>query len=250
MYGGTGLNIDLGKEAIKLGSSYVNRAVITNAYMNRIRKYFQVDSFYVLKKLVLILFPYNSSSWRASSKTGGFSSGMGGVGFHKEEHSHKGAGARSEAMEIQDPDLYMPLMAATTYVMTHAAEMGLKGQFHPEKLGVLVSRIVMISCLEITVIKVLGFFFEANELEFLDMVSFTGYKYIPSILAKLSRALLTGAARNLLVIYLYAAFLVFLARSLKSFLVIRGAIALVKQKRIYFLFIIVFLDSLIMLFLK
>lgn len=251
MYNKTKLSIDLGEEAMKLGSSYVNKAINTSVHLNRVRRYFQIDNAYVIRKISLIFFPYRASSWRAPSGARGFSSGIREtVSFATEEYSARDIIPNEELIGATEPDLYIPLMAVVSYMMVLAAEMGLGGSFHPEKLGVIGTRLVMMGSVELVAIKILGFFFEANELELLDIMSFMGYKYVPTILMKAIGLCFSRAIRNICVVYLYAAFLVFLARSLKNFLLLENTVAVVQQRRVYFLFLIVALDTLLMLLLK
>ncbi|KAI5187567.1 protein transport protein YIF1 [Nematocida homosporus] len=219
------LNLDIRQQAFQLGSSYINKTISTNRFES-LRRYFQIDNIYLIKKLLLILYPYSHNAWAATTTRDSMNAA------------------------IYTPDLYIPLMAAVTYILFLAGELEIQNKFKPEILGKLTSKAIILDFLEVVLVKGMSFFFEARDMEFLDILSFVGYKYVPLVIMKTCALFLNALLRKLVWVALLASFILFHGKSLKYFLISDNAVIDVKKKRMYFLVIAVMIDLLIMVILK
>ncbi|OAG28869.1 hypothetical protein NEDG_01008 [Nematocida displodere] len=219
------LGMGLQKEAFNLGSSYVNKA-ISGRKLDKIRRYFQIDNFYLLLKIFLILFPFSSGLWVQSTNRD------------------------VPSVPVGHPDLYIPLMSVITYILFLAGEMEIKNKFEPEKLGKMATRIFMVDILEMFVIKGASFFFESQDVEILEILGFIGYKYVPILVMKVAGALVGVVLKKIISICLFFSFVVFLGKCLKGFLISGDSVMSVKKKRMYFLFLVVIIEGLVFIGLK
>eukprot|EP00546_Thalassionema_frauenfeldii_P015124 CAMPEP_0178916362 /NCGR_PEP_ID=MMETSP0786-20121207/12587_1 /TAXON_ID=186022 /ORGANISM="Thalassionema frauenfeldii, Strain CCMP 1798" /LENGTH=368 /DNA_ID=CAMNT_0020589669 /DNA_START=85 /DNA_END=1191 /DNA_ORIENTATION=- len=134
-------------------------------FMTTLRRYFQVDNRYVKTKLQRIFFPFLCKSWQrvkfdAPSQGGGMSD----VAYAL-PHSDENA-----------PDLYIPAMSLITYVLLCALVYGNAGQFNPEVLPAVASLCFMTQIVEVLLIR-FGYYMMQAPVAFLDLFSYTGYKY-------------------------------------------------------------------------
>ena len=101
-----------------------------------IKYYFQVSNSYVFKKIILILMPYNHKDWnRVSTKETGTNQFL------------------PPNLDINAPDLYLPLMSFVTYILLWAAFQGINGDFHPQLFGYLASQTIAFSVLDVVIFK-------------------------------------------------------------------------------------------------
>jgi len=219
------MDMDIKTHAFNLGSSYINKAVSTGRF-GKVREYFQIDNVYLIKKMGLMMYPYLSRKWTDTTNRD------------------------SQQVLVAYPDLYIPFMGVITYILLIAGELEVKNEFKPEILGKIWSRIAAVDALEVLVLKVTSFFFESKEIEVLDVASFVGYKYFYVILRKISGYFLNRILRKIFLLFLFVSSVVFLGRSLKTFLITNNQVISIKKRRIYFLFLVVGIDVLVSLFLK
>lgn len=74
------------------------------------------------------------------------------------------------------PDLYIPSMSLITYVLLCAFCYGTAGQFNPEVIPDVCTKCFFAQLLEVIAIRV-GFYMMQTDVPFLDLWSYTGYKY-------------------------------------------------------------------------
>lgn len=118
-----------------------------------LRPLFAVDDMYVVKKLGFLMFPFSHRRW-----SGGY----------------------------EQPDLYIPLMAFMTYVLAAGYMLGIKEKFTPEQLGMLSSSALIIWTLEVVLMAILFNIFNVKTwYSFLHYIAFSGYKFVPTIIAML-----------------------------------------------------------------
>lgn len=84
------------------------------------------------------------------------------------------------------PDLYIPLMSFITYALLVGYVKGTHNNFTPEVLIQAVWSCLLIQMIEIGVIKI-GLSMLQTTLPFLDLFSYTGYKYTGLCITSLSR---------------------------------------------------------------
>lgn len=112
-----------------------------------LRPLFLVDDSYVIKKLAILMFPF----------------------------------IRRRSYEIEQPDLYIPLMSFLTYVLAAGYMVG-----KPEQLGVVASSALLCLGLEVGLLVFLFHLFNVkSSYSLFQHVAFCGYKFVPIILAML-----------------------------------------------------------------
>ncbi|CDH56729.1 er to golgi transport protein yif1 [Lichtheimia corymbifera JMRC:FSU:9682] len=209
MYQFSGLNdptaqigMQFAGSAVAQGTAYVERNFNRWVDMPTLRHYFNVNNLYVMSKIKLILFPWRHSPWSRAvtrSETGQME------------------GFRPPREDINSPDLYIPVMAIVTYILLCGLVAGQQGSFHPEQLyvagwtsiGVIFSELVFtrLGC------YFLNIPFEAS---MLDLVAYSGYKYVCIIVSDLVK--LFGAGKWLSwMVFIYTSLSVgfFLLRSMR-----------------------------------
>jgi len=130
--------------------------------MLALRPYFAVDNSYVKRKMTKVLFPFLFQQWA------------------REEVEPNPDGTFTYALPQQDenaPDLYIPSMSLLTYVLLCALCYGNAGKFDPEVLPDITSKCVVTQILEVIAIRV-GFYLMEAPVAILDLISYTGYKYL------------------------------------------------------------------------
>lgn len=219
------LRAGIQQQAFQLGSEYISKTV-SMGKLDKLKKYFQIDNSYLIKKLFLIFYPYRAIDWKDRT-------------------------TRDTAnIPIYHPDMYIPLMAFTTYIVFTAGELEIKNKFKPEILTKLITRSLALDIIEGVLLIGLEFFFDARELRILDTLSFLGYKYVPLVVSKIFFLLFGALLRKLLWLLLLVSFLFFLGKGLKCFLITETDLIERKKRRMYFLFIFVAIDLLVMVLLK
>lgn len=91
-----------------------------------------------------------------------------------EPNDHKWAAPKYDP---NAPDLYIPLMAFLTYLLLVGAARGTSNTFTPEFLTQALWRCLALQMCECLLIK-FGLSLMSVSLPFLDLVSYTGYKYV------------------------------------------------------------------------
>lgn len=75
--------------------------------------------------------------------------------------------------------MYIPVMAFVTYILLSTLLAGLRGQFHPELLGLTATTAVVIVVLEILGLKLGCYLLSiSNDSQLLDLVAYSGYKFV------------------------------------------------------------------------
>lgn len=220
-----GLQMDMQKHALNLGATYINRAVSFSRF-DSIRRYFQIDNLYLLRKLLLIVYPYNTDRWLQCT--------------HRDVSS----------VLISHPDLYIPFMSIITYILLVACELELQDKFNPEALGKITTKSLILGLLEAALIKGASFFFDSASLNLCDIMSFVGYKYVTIVLIKILSNISNIIIGKLSSVFLVISFALFLGRSLKYFLISNDHEIMSKKRKMYFLFFIVLVECILLIVLK
>ena len=112
------------------------------------------------------MFPYLHRSWTRK------------LVRHENEEYHS-----TPKDDVNAPDLYIPIMAFITYILTFSVLMGLteKG-FRPDILSISTTKGLVILGLEVLIIKLLFYLFLSNDdspsISFLDAIAYCGYKFV------------------------------------------------------------------------
>jgi hypothetical protein len=75
------------------------------------------------------------------------------------------------------PDLYLPSMCLVTYVLLCALGYGTAGKFDPEVIPDVTTTCIVTQILEVLIIR-FGLYMMQAPVPFLDLFSYTGYKYL------------------------------------------------------------------------
>ena len=128
---------------------------------------------YVLRKLCMVIFPFTvkgEDGWKRQVNMN-----------YDFTNSEEIPDARTTPRnDLQAPDLYIPLMAHITFIILCGTVQGFnKGTFNMQELFILQSFVLFFWLFETLVLKGC-FYFMMNiaNLEFLELLSYTGYKFV------------------------------------------------------------------------
>jgi len=162
---------------------------------NSLKYYFAVDTGYVLKKLLLLFFPFAQKDWLPKY------------------NSNEPVAPRDD---INVPDLYIPCMAFVTYILAAGSIFGLKNAFSPERLGMQASYALFWLILEVAICLMILYLMNIrNTLGFFHLISYCSYKFVFMIVILCSYLLIESAYYWLLV-YSSLSLGYFLIRSLNT----------------------------------
>lgn len=204
------MEITIGKEVVNAGREYVNKNMSVLSY-DLFKPYFRVDNEYIVKKLILILFPFNVREWDQGGR-------------------------------VTTPDLYIPLMSFITHILMRGITMGLRKDFRPEKLGLVATRGLFLELVFLLVSRVSAYFVDVK-FNLCDMISFSGYKYFIIVLM---HVFCRYRIVILIKLYLNIAFFFFLSRSFKN-IVFDDNNRVNRNRKVYYLFTTVFMQICIVL---
>ncbi|KAL6705566.1 Protein transport protein yif1 [Coniothyrium glycines] len=206
------LGFQMGKSAVDAGQQYMEQNFGRFVSLSALKHYFNVTNSYVLTKLRIILFPWWHRPWS-----------------RQQRHASDPATAASSSSlylppreDVNSPDMYIPTMALVTYILLSTLLAGLRGAFHPELLGYTATLAISVTLLEILIIRTGTFLLAiSSSSQLLDLVAYSGYKFVHVILALLLTHLLSciGFASAMLswaiFLYCFSANAFFLLRSLR-----------------------------------
>jgi hypothetical protein len=156
--------------------------------------------------------------------------------------------------DINSPDLYIPVMAAVSYVLLVGFVLGLRKSFHPEQLGITATAAFIFIVCELLIVKLGAYLLSlGKDVTVLDMLSIIGYNFVPLIVTLLADLFLGRTGKYVAFTYCSLAMAFFMLRSLRySFLPESGAAPPVvnqRRTRVHFLFGIVAIQILCSYFL-
>lgn len=193
-----------------------------------LKTYFNVTNMYVLHKLAIVVFPFRHKTWQR---------------VVRRDATGQIFGFQSPREDINAPDLYIPVMAAVTYVLLVGVVLGVRKAFHPEKLGMTATAAFIIILCELLLVKFGAYLLNlANDVVLLDVLAIIGYNFVLLIVTLLADLFLGRLGKYAAFAYSMLAMTFFMLRSLRSsFLPESSAPLIVNQRRtrVYFLFAIV-----------
>jgi len=178
-----GFNQQLAASIAQEGFTRVNDEFVARwfpGFYTSLQKYFNVGHLYVLRKLMLILCPFPVLFRRGQGAPQPWDSAQ------QEKH---GAGGLKN--NVEEPDLYIPLMSFVTYVLVYGMQRGILSDFHPEVLSSTASFASVLLILEVTCTKC-AFYVAGSAIPVYDIIANAGYKYAPLVLIVLCRIILGG----------------------------------------------------------
>lgn len=189
-----------------------------------LKTYFNVSNSYVLRKLLIILFPFRHKAWQRAVVR---------------DHSGHPCGFQPPRLDINSPDLYIPTMATVTYVLLVGVLLGLRKAFHPHQLGGTASVALIFIFCEVVLVKLGAYLLSlGNEVFLLDMLAIIGYNFVPLIVTMLVGLCAGRMAKWITFGYCGVAMGFFMLRSLRySFLPDSSTPLVVNQRRTRVLFL-------------
>lgn len=158
----------------------INRYVSIGA----LKHYFNVTTPYVLRKLLLVLFPWRHKPWsrqQRPSTTGSPESNSYSYYF------------LPPSDDLNSPDMYIPVMAFVTYILLSTLLAGIRGAFHPEVMGLAATAAFAIVAIEILGLKFGTYILSiSNDSQLLDLVAYSGYKFVGVIVTLVVAEILNG----------------------------------------------------------
>lgn len=92
--------------------------------------------------------------------------------------------------DINAPDLYLPTMGYITYVIVAGLLLGMQNRFSPEQLGIQASSAMAYSIFELVIYSISLYVMNVKtSLKTLDLLAFTGYKYVNIVVCLLMSTL-------------------------------------------------------------
>jgi hypothetical protein len=151
---------------------------------------FNVGQSFVMRKLMLLLCPFVKQN-QASPSYDDTSPGPGNqAGPHLK-------------VDINEPDLYIPLMSYFTYCLVYCVQKGINNDFKPEVMAGTISFAMVMYILEVIAAK-MGFFVAGSPVKIIELMGTCGYKFVHVLLMVLIRI---GVGSS----YLYYVFFAYLA---------------------------------------
>lgn len=185
-----------------------------SSFMRVPKHYFAVNHSYVLRKLVLLLMPFQRRSWSRLA------------GVDQRQFERQGSDNATSFLPPRDdvnaPDLYIPVMAFVSYVLLVGFVFGTRGMFTAEVLAKYFSKGFGVLTLEVLVIKLGLYLISAQQSPWLDVIAYRGYKFVGVIVAMISDLVFP---RLYYPVLLYTAFAmaVFLMRSHRKIILPGGS---------------------------
>jgi len=128
---------------------------------DNLKNLFKVSNTSVIRKMKILLIPFRHKNW--------------GRLRDDDAHDSKYASPRDDP---NAPDLYIPLMSFITYMLLVGLCKGLGSSgFSPEMLGNSIWNCFVVQMFECVIIKVALSTTSVTAISFVDIVSYTGYKY-------------------------------------------------------------------------
>lgn len=163
--------------------------------ISKLKYYFAVDTVYVGKKLGLLVFPYMHDNW---------------------EVSYQQDTPVAPRFDINAPDLYIPVMGFITYVLVAGLALGTQNRFSPEILGIQASSALVWLIIEVLAVLLSLYLVTVNtDLTTIDLVAFSGYKYVGMIVGVIAGLLFGRMGYYLSLLWCCVSIFVFTIRTLR-----------------------------------
>lgn len=169
-------------------------------FMDGLKYYFFVDNAYVMRKLQILIFPWKvSAGWKRSATSGG-----NGQSFLPPVH------------DSNAPDLYIPVMSLITFAVVTAFVKGAAGKFTPEVLTDIMTYNMIISFIEVLMLKGALYMLQSSSCSFLDLIAYSGYKYFGLVINMVIGLLLGKMCYYAIMLYTGSAMAFFMIKILSA----------------------------------
>ncbi|XP_057706256.1 protein YIF1A isoform X2 [Corythoichthys intestinalis] len=184
-----------GSSLANQGKDMVNKEISRFMSVNKLKYFFAVDTRYVLKKLMILMFPYTHQDWE--------------VRYHRDT-------PLTPRQDVNAPDLYIPTMAFITYILLAGTALGIQKRFSPEVLGLCASTALAWVLIEVLVMLLTLYLLTVHsDLSAFDLVAYSGYKYVGMIFSVLCGLLFGSDGYFAALAWSSCALMFFIVRSLK-----------------------------------
>jgi protein transport protein YIF1 len=184
------MGFQVGKSAVMAGQHYMEQNVNRYISVPALKHYFNVSNSYVVRKLLLVLVPWRHKPWTRSQSRMTTSSTDPSGQMGQEQYSFNYLPPRDD---LNSPDMYIPIMAFITYILLSTVLAGIRGSFRPELLGSTASTAMGVVIFEIVILKIAMYLLSiSNESQLLDLVAYSGYKFVGVIITLFFAEILTG----------------------------------------------------------
>lgn len=180
--GSMGFNEALAGAALNQVTSQMQASGLTGWFPTvflSLQQLFNVGHSYVLRKLLLLMCPFLRKGQGSPSPWSPNGAGDG---------SQHGVGADGLKADVEDPDLYIPLMSYVTYVLLCGMYRGILQDFRPEVLPKTATYAIVFLVIEVGLSK-MGFYIAGSGMPVLSLAANSGYKYVLVMMMVLSRIL-------------------------------------------------------------
>uniref|UniRef100_A0A3B5MIQ3 Protein YIF1 n=1 Tax=Xiphophorus couchianus TaxID=32473 RepID=A0A3B5MIQ3_9TELE len=169
-----------GSSLANQGKDMVNKEINRFMSVNKLKYFFAVDTRYVLKKLMILMFPYTHQDWE--------------VRYHRDT-------PLTPRQDVNAPDLYIPRNSA---------------MFSPEVLGLCASTALVWIIIEVLVMLLSLYLLTVHsDLSTFDLIAYSGYKYVGMIFTVLCGLMFGSDGYYVALAWSSCALMFFIVRSLK-----------------------------------
>ncbi|KAM7000657.1 protein YIF1A [Tautogolabrus adspersus] len=184
-----------GSSLANQGKDMVNKELSRFMAVNKLKYFFAVDTRYVMKKLMILMFPYTHQDWE--------------VRYHRDT-------PLTPRQDVNAPDLYIPTMAFITYILLAGIALGIQKRFSPEVLGLCASTALVWMIIEVLVMLLSLYLLTVHsDLTTFDLIAYSGYKYVGMIFTVLCGLLFGSDGYYVALAWCSCALVVFIVRSLR-----------------------------------
>jgi protein transport protein YIF1 len=180
------MGMQMGQHAVAAGQKYIDQSLNRYISVPALKHYFNVSNSYVVRKLLLVLFPFMHRPWTRTTARGGDPSG-------NQMNSATPQSYSPPRDDINSPDMYIPIMAFITYILLSTVLAGIRGSFNPALFGETTSTALGVVLFEIVVLKMAMYLLSINnDSQLLDLVAYSGYKFVGVIVTLVLAEVITG----------------------------------------------------------
>lgn len=135
------------------------------------KKYFEVETDFVLKKLAFISFPF--------LKLGKGNQDQQDDVFEEDSNGNQGDQvATGVPKDVTDTDLYVPLMAFISYTILSCLFLGISSKFDPSLIASNFSNCLTLTLIEALCFKMILWYWVDYNPKYLQILSVVSYKYV------------------------------------------------------------------------
>lgn len=149
---------------------------------------FNVGHSYVIRKLLLLLCPFIKRDQGAPPAHNNALWMQGGGSTPNAAMSNVSMDSDDLKSNIEEPDLYIPLMSYMTYILVYGMQRGVVSEFRPEIIPSTASFALVLLILEVGATK-MGFYIAGSAVPILDVCANCGYKFVQVVLMVVIRIL-------------------------------------------------------------